>query len=242
MKQTILNSIAFLGFAIAGISQDNITMKIAGDVTDYSSGHSPYVKVVSAAGIVDFDIDVANATGVDKSWRLTRLNETDVPSTWSSTICAGTSCFTPSALNPWCSPLSLPLDAVNGGIGIITFHVTIPTATISVGTYRIYIGDCTNFDDSIDVQINVVAGIKETKQTASFSIFPNPSDEAVNIQLNNSKNGTIKIIDLVGNVVYTEEIASSSKVNVSEFKNGIYFVMIEADGVKLSSRKLVVRH
>lgn len=244
MKKTILNSIAVLGFAISSISQDNITMKITGDVTDYSSGHAPYVKTISAAGIVDFEIDVENTTGTDKSWRLTRLNETDVPSTWSTTICAGASCFPPSALNPYCSPASLSQQLVvaNGGTGVIAFHVTVPTAAITSGTYRIYVGDCVSFDDSIDVQVNVTAGIKEVKQAPSFSIFPNPSDDAVNVQLNNSKNGTLKIIDLVGNIVYSEEIASASKVNVSEFKNGIYFVMIEADGIKLSSRKLVVRH
>ena len=79
-------------------------------------------------------------------------------------------------------------------------------------------------------------------QYPNFYILPNPADEAVNIQLNNSKNGTIKIIDLVGNIVYSDDFVTYSKVNVSEFKNGIYFVMIEAEGIKLSSRKLVVRH
>ena len=242
MKKILLNSIAILGFAAFGISQDGITMKIAGDPVDYSSEHAPYIRTVSSAGVVEFDIDVVNTTGAEKAWRLTRLNGTDVPSAWTTTICAGLSCFPPSADNPYCSPaaLSQQLVVANGGTGIIAFHSTVTTA--ATGTYRIYVGDCATYDDSMDIQIVSSVGIKEVKQYPNFSIFPNPADDAVNIQLNNSKNGTIKIIDLVGNIVYSDDFVTYSKVNISEFKNGIYFVTIETSDAKISNRKLIVRH
>jgi hypothetical protein len=242
MKKTILNLIAILGFAFSGISQDGITMKVTGDNTDYSSGNGVYITTVGAAGISDFDIDVTNTTGSAKSWRLTRLNEAGTPSGWSTTICAGLACFPSSALNPYCTPAptNQQLAVANSATGVIAFHVT--STTNGTGTYRIYIGDCTNFDDSIDIQVVNTLGIKEMKQNPTFTMYPNPSDDVVSISINNSKSGTVKIVDLVGNVVYNEEIYSPSKINVSEFKNGIYFVTIESEGIKLSSRKLVVRH
>jgi hypothetical protein len=60
--------------------------------------------------------------------------------------------------------------------------------------------------------------------------------------LNNTEKGLVRVIDLLGNVIYSESIFTSSKINTSDFKNGVYFVTIESEGVKLSSRKLVVRH
>ena len=198
MKKTILNTVAILGFAFTGISQDGITMTFTGDVTDYSSGHAPYIKTVSANGVVEFDIHVNNTTGSAKTWRLTRLNEVGVPSDWTTTICAGSSCFPPSTLNPYCTPAPVQqqLAVPNNGTEIIAFHPTVNS--MGTGTYRIYVGDCTNFDDSIDVQVNNTASIKEIKQNPTFTMYPNPADDAVSISMNNSKNGTVKIVDLVG--------------------------------------------
>ena len=52
----------------------------------------------------------------------------------------------------------------------------------------------------------------------------------------------LKIVDLLGNTVLTETIDSNSKIDVSEFKNGIYFIIVDAEGVKFANRKLVVKH
>ncbi len=246
MKKIILNSIAILGLAISAFSQDGITMKIVGgDGTDYSSGHSPYIVNVNAANDYPVDIEVTNTTGSAKSWRLTRDSQSDVPSTWTNSVCFGVTCFAASTLNPYCTPAStqnnnFTLDVANGASGTILFHIT--ADAIGTGTYKLYLGDCTNFDDSITVQLNYTAGIKELKQTPSFSMFPNPSDEFVSIQMNNADKGLVKVIDLLGNVIYSESIITSSKINTSDFKNGVYFITIESEGLKLASRKLVVRH
>jgi hypothetical protein len=243
MKKIILHSIAILGFALTGISQDDgIKITFPGSTTDYSSGHAAYVKTVDAAGIVEFKIYVENTTGSGKAWRVSRLNQS-VPGDWTSTVCLGELCFAPSTNELYCTPASTGalFNVANNATELIDFK---PTAnSFSTATYRIYIGvDCTDFDDSVDVQVNYTSSIKEVKQNPTFSMYPNPVDDVVSITMNNSKSGTVKIVDLVGNVVYNEDIYSPSKINVSEFKNGIYFVTIEAEGVKLSSRKLVVRH
>jgi hypothetical protein len=49
-------------------------------------------------------------------------------------------------------------------------------------------------------------------------------------------------VDLVGNIILEKEINSIADINVSEYKNGIYFVTIETEGLKLSNRKLVIKH
>lgn len=254
MKKIILSSLLFIGAAFVGTAQDNIGIKVTatgiggntvptGDDTDYSSGHAPFIYNTNASGTIDFYIDVENNTSTAKDWRISRFNEPDVSSSWTNMVCVGV-CFPASTMNPYCTPNSANgiLSLAAGANGEISYHVTINNGGYGTGTYKLYLGDCTTFEDSIELQINYTVGVKELNQTPSFSMYPNPANDLVSIQLNNSKNGTVKIVDLVGNVVYSETISSSKTLNTSEFKNGIYFVTIESEGQRMTSRKLVVKH
>lgn len=248
MKKIILNSFLILGFSLIGISQDNnITMKVTkinevltNDNNDYSSGTAPFLTTAYSGSEVIIDIDIENNSGSTISWRASRLNLSNVPSTWTNFYCCAGQCFLANSSNPWCTPSSYMINLANGEVAHTSFHV-MPNE-IGTGTFTLRFGDCTTFEDSISVTIDRLAGIKELNHTPSFSMYPNPANELVSIQLNNSKNGTVKIVDLVGNVIYSEAISSSKTLNTSEFKNGIYFVTIESEGNKMTSRKLVVRH
>lgn len=254
MKKIILSSLLFIGTSFVSTAQDNIIIKVSGtgiagntvptgDNTDYSSGHSAFEYNTNANGTIDFYIDVENNTSTAKDWQITRYNEPNVSSSWTNMVCVDV-CFPPSTANPYCSPNSANgiLSLASGASGEISYHVTVNNGAYGSGNYKLYLGDCTTFEDSIELQINYTVGIKELNQAPSFSMYPNPANDLVSIQLNNSKNGTVKIVDLVGNVVYSETISSSKTLNTSEFKNGIYFVTIESEGSKMTSRKLVVKH
>ena len=52
----------------------------------------------------------------------------------------------------------------------------------------------------------------------------------------------IKITDVLGNVILKEVIASSKKLDVTELKSGVYFIVFEGNGVKSFSRKVIIRH
>jgi len=57
------------------------------------------------------------------------------------------------------------------------------------------------------------------------------------------ENANIKVVDVLGNTVYNETITNGSKnVDVSSFKNGVYFVIVEVPGIKPMNRKLIIRH
>ena len=241
MKKIILNSIAILGLAISAFAQDGISIKVSTDnVTDYSSGNGTLIVNSTTLGDNSVDLIVENTTGSTVSWRLTRLKES-VPSSWTDATCFGTDCFASVPNIKWCSPVGHEMNIPNGGTSNILFHASVDVA--GTGNYKLYIAnDCTNYLDSISIQITCTAGIKELKQTPSFSMFPNPSDEFVSIQMNITDKGLVKVVDLLGNVIYSESIITSSKINTSDFKNGVYFVTIESEGLKLASRKLVVRH
>ena len=47
----------------------------------------------------------------------------------------------------------------------------------------------------------------------------------------------------LGNVVLKETVMGSSKtINTSSFRNGVYFVRVEADNQRTINRKLIIRH
>ena len=81
-----------------------------------------------------------------------------------------------------------------------------------------------------------------SKNTISFSVIPNPASDFIYITLNGAENSSIKIIDILGNNLYFETISTSKKIDISDFKNGIYFISIESSDSKIASRRLIVKH
>ncbi|MDT8411013.1 MAG: T9SS type A sorting domain-containing protein [Vicingaceae bacterium] len=63
------------------------------------------------------------------------------------------------------------------------------------------------------------------------TIFPNPTAASINItQLNNFVDGNIEIINLMGQVIFSQTIQNHQmSVNLSEYNKGIYLVKISSD-------------
>jgi hypothetical protein len=80
------------------------------------------------------------------------------------------------------------------------------------------------------------------KNAISFTAVPNPASDYVLISTNGIDNATIKIIDILGNSVYSENISTTKKIDVSDYKNGIYFISIESSDSKIVNRRLIVKH
>ena len=75
----------------------------------------------------------------------------------------------------------------------------------------------------------------------NFTIYPNPTNDAVSINFENAKH--LEVLNLLGQTVYSENIEgiSSSNMNTSEFANGVYFVKLytsKGNGLQ----KLIVSH
>lgn len=83
---------------------------------------------------------------------------------------------------------------------------------------------------------------------ASFSLYPNPSNEQVTIQFNSTPNSTVKVqvLDLSGKLVkeWMNEKQNglvSRQFNTSDLANGNYLVHMVTDGESYT-RKLAVVH
>lgn len=69
------------------------------------------------------------------------------------------------------------------------------------------------------------------------NVFPNPTSEFINIQVDNQQIKNIKIFNLIGKEVFTAE-TNNQPINVSELSKGIYIVKVKTDK-KIFSKKIV---
>lgn len=264
MKKIILGVAAFFSLAAFNLNaQDGIEIRLNGTGPDisgttyFTSLYATSPDIVS--GTFEVHFDVTNNTGTDQQWKITRKH-INVPSTWVDQICWPPSCY-PTSGSLYSTPnsgLNPAPTIVNGTATTAIILPNYPTslvaemkpritpdpATASSAHYRYYITSVSTgeYMDSIDVTLDYVLGVSTLKQTPAISVSPNPASENVNVTLGSTENGSIRVVDVLGNTVYAETITNGQKtINVEDFKNGVYFIMIEGPGIKIN-RKLIVRH
>jgi len=101
-------------------------------------------------------------------------------------------------------------------------------------------------DADCECSITKRVGISKTSIDAEiadkFKLYPNPTDKYINIDLMNTNNATVRILNNVGQVVLSQDLAqTSSELYVGDLASGMYTVEVIIDGVR-SVTKLSVVH
>ncbi len=98
-----------------------------------------------------------------------------------------------------------------------------------------------------NIATNRVLGIVNSKIDIAAQIYPNPTDNVVNLKLGVSEQSyNIQMVDLTGKVVLNEVIVNNTvaqtyKFSTSDLYDGFYFLKIST-GKSTTARKLIVRH
>jgi hypothetical protein len=129
-----------------------------------------------------------------------------------------------------------------GDNGIFLAKVEPKDPGYGCGEYRYYIISGQTILDSIDIAVCKTVAVDEL-EPFSLTMAPNPASSYFTIKTTGSESATVKVVDVLGNVVMTASIMGTSKtINTESFKNGVYFVIVESEGQKPINRKLIVRH
>jgi hypothetical protein len=255
MKALLFSCACILGASFWGVSQ-NIEIKLDGGGADIS-GSSYDVNVTEATlaqngGIFTAHFVVTNNTENNGKWQIMRKKIT-VPSTWEDQVCWPPTCYnasgdiyyTPSSTDYVPTIIAGSDTTSNGQLAEIKVNVNIGS-NYGQGTYRYYIVDYFSLAlvDSVDLSISFTLGVNSLKKNeSSISVGPNPADNVISIVASNNENSTLRIVDALGNIVHTEEgFNGSKKMDVSNFKTGVYFVIIENEGITPVTRKLIIKH
>lgn len=101
--------------------------------------------------------------------------------------------------------------------------------------------------DKLDVSVmfcgDISLSVNEDVYT-SFSVFPNPATNFVNVEYSGTKDGLFQLFNVVGQSVYSQALRAGERntsVDVSGFNSGIYFYTLQIDGTVMETKKLVIK-
>lgn len=242
MKKTLLLTAIACFAAISSNAQFEFTLVGTSTVV---TGTTHSVNI-SNTDVLHLDVDVKNISGTTLNTIVSRKIITAPGAAWLEQVCYGTSttggCFDINfATSEWVSSGTVQLAP--NDTGLMNIKITPDPISGAPMLARYYIGTVGNpFMDSIDFAITSVLAVKDIKKGISLSVSPNPASENVMIKVSNLEKGNYKIVDVLGNIVASESFSGSRNVDVSDFRNGVYFIVISGEGIKSINRKLVVKH
>ncbi|WP_162843302.1 T9SS type A sorting domain-containing protein [Ichthyenterobacterium magnum] len=79
---------------------------------------------------------------------------------------------------------------------------------------------------------DTLLGIDDFENSSSFSVYPNPTDSMLNIQLKSGiSNGNLEVFDILGKLVLSQGLNSEnlSEINVAHLNSGLYLIKISAE-------------
>ncbi len=113
-------------------------------------------------------------------------------------------------------------------------------ATASADPYHPVIGTRFIIDD---IKLNYSSnGINELNENV-FQVYPNPSQQIVNICFQKLFKGNMFLYDITGKIIFENSMYDSNyKLDVSQLKNGLYILLIKDDTGIVQSSKIIVEH
>jgi hypothetical protein len=152
--------------------------------------------------------------------------------------------LTKSGINyyPWTlnktSPFSAAVNTVPNNVDIferVDIEDAVGTYTITVSHKGTLLSGNQNF--SLIVTGQNVALSNQDFEVDGFTIYPNPTDDIINIQSKETfNNAKVKIIDISGKVVYANTNFTSDFIDVSDLAKGFYILEINNDNESFTKK------
>lgn len=241
MKTTVLFAVFTI---LSSFSFAQLTLSIDGK--PHASGTQ--YDYVSDTNTVSVKVDVTNNSGMPMELTITRVITSPINS-WEDDLCWGSSSspldgqcyFGIQGTNPYTTPDVQTVAA--GAYGILETKIKPKDPGYGCGEYMYYIiENGTNVLDSVMISVCKSVSIEEISPLF-ISVAPNPANSYVQIKTKNIEGATVRVVDVLGNVVLKETVMGTSKtINTESFRNGVYFIRLEAENQRPINRKVIVRH
>jgi hypothetical protein len=120
--------------------------------------------------------------------------------------------------------------------------------TVGQSTYRFvwFLTSNKNDSTSVDIAFDIALNTPEMLKNMKIMTYPNPATDYVQVIMEDqvSQKAKIEIVmyDVLGNEVSrTRALQDKLRLDVSELDRGVYFYSIMADGMKVTTRKVVLQ-
>lgn len=238
MKKILLSlvTITSLSFAFA-----QVDISVEGGANNVSGTTQEFFITPPTSDLHMLDFMFTNNTGSDTNIYITRriVNQ---PAGWEEYMCWGLDgqlglCYAPSSMEYF---NSTAVNFADGETGRLTTYMN--SLGNGTATYRYYVSyDGQNYVDSVDLLVNGTLNTIEIAPELSVGVQPNPATDNITVTANGVSTAQVQIVDVLGNVILNSTVNGSKAIDVSEYRNGIYFVTVSANGTRVS-RKVIVRH
>ena len=132
---------------------------------------------------------------------------------------------TPSTSNVFTTTL---WDAPAAGGGDVTFYV----GAVATNGNATPVGDG-GATASITLSEGFMTGTNELEKSLGFSVFPNPTEEMINLKINSLNSGSVnmRISDVAGKMIRNEKLdlnqgENIKQIDISNLNNGLYLIFL----------------
>jgi hypothetical protein len=244
-KQLLL--LLTLATSFAGIGQVLITSP--DDLTTNLAGTTVVVEKPQTEYLVYSDMRIVNNSGSSVELKFRRIRtvaagNNSMGSPIADQLCYGEECT--NAANVTDYVWTTPITVANGENILFKPQIINIFEDVFEAVHVYEVMDATdNVLATITVELKTYSTASLAANQLDFSIisvYPNPAKEKVNINLPKNVKANIVITDALGKQVMMKESFAGGPLNISNLKNGVYFVSIHNHNLNLSeTRKLIIR-
>ncbi|MBL4586174.1 MAG: T9SS type A sorting domain-containing protein [Flavobacteriales bacterium] len=85
----------------------------------------------------------------------------------------------------------------------------------------------------------VIVGVEEEVQLSGISIYPNPTEGVIRIDVEQQDTYTIEVMNVIGKQVYSSTVSASTFVDLKQFGAGIYVVRVSSEKETFTQKVIV---
>jgi hypothetical protein len=226
-----------------GGQSGSVQLAVTGGTGPYSYNWSNAGTVASISNLNagNFSVTVTDANQCTVTALYTLTQPTALVVTTSATGSIGTNGTATVAASGGTSPYSYNWSS--------SPNQTTATATgLASGQYFVTVTDAHSCSATASATVTHLVGIEESASImSSFSLFPNPANDKLNVVINFSglRDIQLNIADISGKVVYFAKESANGRLNhqikVGDFNPGVYIIEATADKETIRKRFMIIR-
>jgi len=113
----------------------------------------------------------------------------------------------------------------------------------SVMSFRCYNDNQLSVKSSTTACDYILSVNEATFNSQLVSIFPNPAQNHITIKNNNEEPMDIKIMDVLGNVLYEQnKLINTTSIDISHLVNGTYFILLSGKNYSVNKKLIVYKN
>lgn len=216
-----------------------------------STNQNPTI-IYNTAGVFDVTLVVSNGTNTDTKYvgDMITVYESPFPMVIGESMVCEDYEYAYSTENNAGSAYAWEVQGGDITSGSGTNEVTVLWTTIGSGTVLVTettAENCIGISDTLDVMVDECLSLNEVSRGEVMKIYPNPANDFVIVNLESETSGRLEIIitNLMGKAILKSGFDymagnNSFKMDVNEYKTGIYFVNVVTSDGSTQITKLIV--